>query len=155
MTGRRRTPNRGPATTTPAAAPTEPPEDLARLLDRDGVPPTEIARRLGVGVAEVRVLLTGRLPLDADGSEDADPAAGDSPDVAPDAPHGAPSAPALALRAPEAARALGVGVRHLWTLTKAGEVPHVRLGTTVVYPVGALEEWLARRARASTRRTSK
>lgn len=78
-----------------------------------------------------------------------------SPPAAPDAPRGAPHAPPLALRAPDAARALGVGVRHLWTLTKAGEIPHVRLGAATVYPVDALREWLDRKARASTRRGSK
>lgn len=49
----------------------------------------------------------------------------------------------LALRPKETARALGIGVRLLWTLTNRGEIPHVRLGRAVVYPVDALREYLA------------
>lgn len=48
----------------------------------------------------------------------------------------------LALRPREAAAALGISERLLWTMTKAGEVPHVRFGRAIVYPVAKLEEWL-------------
>ena len=58
----------------------------------------------------------------------------------------------LALRAPDAARALGVSERTLWTMTRAGEIPHVRLGRVIVYPVDELREWLRDRARRSVRR---
>lgn len=33
----------------------------------------------------------------------------------------------------EAARMLSIGERLLWDLTKAGEIPHVRLGRRVLY----------------------
>lgn len=58
-------------------------------------------------------------------------------------------APVLALRLREAAAALGVCERVLWEMTKADEVPHVRLGKTgktVVYPVAELQAWLSRKA---------
>jgi len=48
----------------------------------------------------------------------------------------------MALRPREAAAALGISERLLWTMTKAGEVPHVRFGRAIVYPVAKLEEWL-------------
>ena len=58
----------------------------------------------------------------------------------------------LALRPREAAQALGISVRHLWTLTKDGHIPCVRLGTgrrkTILYPVTALQAWLAEQAQA-------
>lgn len=57
-----------------------------------------------------------------------------------------PAPPVLALRAREAAAALGISSRSLWSLTACGEVPHVRLGRAVVYPVAQLEAWLAERA---------
>lgn len=53
----------------------------------------------------------------------------------------------LALRPPEAARALGIGVRKLWELTNCGEIPHIKEGRAVLYPVAALEEWLASRVK--------
>lgn len=53
----------------------------------------------------------------------------------------------LALRPKDAARALGIGERLLWSLTNRGEVPHLRLGRAVVYPVDQLREWMAREAK--------
>lgn len=53
----------------------------------------------------------------------------------------------LALRAPEAARSLGISTRQLWTLTNSGEVPHVRIGRTITYPLDALRAWLRKRSR--------
>ena len=44
----------------------------------------------------------------------------------------------LSMRPAVAARALGISPRSLWTLTKAGLIPHVRLGKCVVYPVPGL-----------------
>jgi excisionase family DNA binding protein len=55
----------------------------------------------------------------------------------------------LALGAREAARAIGVSARTLWTLTKRREIPHVRVGARVVYRVEALEAWLCSRELAS------
>ena len=51
--------------------------------------------------------------------------------------------PCLALRPKEAAKALGIGERLLWSKTNAGEIPHVRIGKAILYPIAALEEWLA------------
>lgn len=48
----------------------------------------------------------------------------------------------LALRPRQAAAALGIGQRLLWDLTKRGEIPHIRLGRAVVYPIESLRRWL-------------
>lgn len=47
----------------------------------------------------------------------------------------------------EAATMLGISERLLWTWTNAGEIPHVRIGTRVLYPVNTLREWLEDQAR--------
>jgi excisionase family DNA binding protein len=60
--------------------------------------------------------------------------------------------PVLALGPRDAARALGVGQRLLWTLTNRGEVPHVRLGRRVLYPLDLLREYLAEKAREGGQR---
>jgi excisionase family DNA binding protein len=55
--------------------------------------------------------------------------------------------PLLALRPREAAKALGIGERLLWEMTKNGEIPCVRLGTRlIIYPVDVLRDWLKGRA---------
>ena len=54
----------------------------------------------------------------------------------------------LALRPREAARALGISERSLFSLTRAGNVPHLHLGSAVLYPVEDLRGWLAAQARA-------
>jgi excisionase family DNA binding protein len=54
----------------------------------------------------------------------------------------APTAP-LALRPKDAARALGIGQRKLWELTKDGKIPCIRIGVCVLYPVPLLQAWLA------------
>jgi excisionase family DNA binding protein len=48
----------------------------------------------------------------------------------------------LALPSKEAAAALGIGTRLLWEKTQTGEIPSVKIGARVVYPVSALEKWL-------------
>lgn len=48
----------------------------------------------------------------------------------------------LALGPRDAAKALGISERLLWSRTKAGEVPHRRIGKRVLYPVRLLNEWL-------------
>ncbi len=48
----------------------------------------------------------------------------------------------LAYRPRETARALGISERTLWAKTKAGDVPHLRLGRAILYPVAMLEQWL-------------
>lgn len=54
----------------------------------------------------------------------------------------------LALRPREAARALSMSEKTLWTLTQEGDIPHVKIGRMVLYPVRALEEWLLAKASA-------
>ncbi len=46
--------------------------------------------------------------------------------------------PRLGLRAKDAAIALGISERTLWTLTNTGEIPHRRIGRAIVYPVEGL-----------------
>lgn len=48
----------------------------------------------------------------------------------------------LALTAKDAARALSIGERTLWALTNSGEIPCVRIGRKVLYPVHLLREYL-------------
>ncbi len=57
----------------------------------------------------------------------------------------------LGLNAAEAARALGIGKRKLWEWTNRGLIPHVRIGRRVVYPVAAVEAWLAQQAAKGVR----
>ena len=51
----------------------------------------------------------------------------------------------MALRSREAAKALGISERTLWQYTKDGLIPCKRVGAgkTKMYPVAALEAWLA------------
>ena len=58
----------------------------------------------------------------------------------------------LALRPKDAARALGIGQRKLWELTKAGEIPHVKIGTCTLYPVDELRAWLSSQAQKGVQR---
>lgn len=53
-----------------------------------------------------------------------------------------PVTPCLALRPREAAKALGVSERTLWTWTRKGTIPHVRRGKTILYPTDSLRRWL-------------
>jgi len=53
-----------------------------------------------------------------------------------------PEIPCLAMRARETAAALSISERTLWELTNRNEVPHIRLGKIILYPVDALREWL-------------
>lgn len=62
------------------------------------------------------------------------------------------SAPRLALRPKDAAKALGVGERLLWSMTNRGEIPHIKLGKCVLYPVAELERWLSERAAGGSRK---
>ena len=56
------------------------------------------------------------------------------------------SVPRLALRPAEAARALGLSERTLWTLADAGTVPSVRVGKLRLFPVAVLQRWLIAQA---------
>jgi len=66
-----------------------------------------------------------------------EPATASGPDVVPR------TGVVLALRPRDAAKALGVSQRTLWEWTQRGDVPHVRRGRTLLYPVKAVEAWLA------------
>ena len=57
----------------------------------------------------------------------------------------------LALGPRQAAKALGISPRLLWTLTNQKLIPHLRLGRRVIYPVAQLESWLEKQAQANTR----
>ena len=48
----------------------------------------------------------------------------------------------LALRPREAAAMLNVSDRTLWLWTNRGDIPHVRQGRCILYPVDALRAWL-------------
>lgn len=48
----------------------------------------------------------------------------------------------LVVNATEAARLLGLSERTLYKLTKAGKVPHKRLGGRVLYPLDALRRFV-------------
>lgn len=58
-----------------------------------------------------------------------------------------PATPCLALRPREAAAALGVSERTLWTWTASGEIPHIRRGKTILYPIDTLRRWLDEQAK--------
>ena len=62
------------------------------------------------------------------------------------------SPPQLALRPKDAARALGIGERKLWSLTNQGVIPHIKLGKATLYPVDVLRTWLAEKAKGGDRR---
>lgn len=52
------------------------------------------------------------------------------------------SVPVLALSMDEAAEALNLGSRKVWSLCRAGKLPHVKVGRRVLIPVAALERYL-------------
>lgn len=59
------------------------------------------------------------------------------------ATHDPLAAPRLLITAREAARTLSVSEKTLWTLTKRGEIPAVRVGVrSVRYSVTALQRWI-------------
>jgi predicted DNA-binding transcriptional regulator AlpA len=57
----------------------------------------------------------------------------------------------LALRPKDAAHALGISERLLWSKTKSGHVPHVRIGRSVVYPIHLLRRYLDDQAKGGAR----
>jgi excisionase family DNA binding protein len=48
----------------------------------------------------------------------------------------------LLLKAPAAAKALGISERALWTLTRKGDIPHVKIGRSVRYSPDDLRAWI-------------
>jgi excisionase family DNA binding protein len=59
----------------------------------------------------------------------------------------------LAVSRSEAASMLGISERLLWTWTKSGMIPHVRIGTRVLYPVEQLRIWLNKQANGTVAQT--
>ncbi len=55
----------------------------------------------------------------------------------------------LALRPREMAKSLGVSERWLWEQTHRGDIPHVRVGRALLYPVDAVRDWLNRQAQTA------
>lgn len=67
-----------------------------------------------------------------------------------------PSVATLALRPRDAAKALGISARTLWSLTAPrGPIPCLRIGRgkrrTVLYPVADLQAWLSRQVETAKR----
>ena len=48
----------------------------------------------------------------------------------------------LSLRLREAAQALGISERTLWSLCQRDEIPHVKTGRVVLFPIASLKQWL-------------
>lgn len=42
----------------------------------------------------------------------------------------------------QAAQTLSLSPRKLWSLTASGEIPHLKIGRSVRYPVKDLSEWI-------------
>jgi excisionase family DNA binding protein len=57
-------------------------------------------------------------------------------------PTEATTKPALLLTPNQAAEALAISPRKLWSMTASSEIPHVRLGRCVRYPVDDLRQWI-------------
>ena len=53
-----------------------------------------------------------------------------------------PTKPALLLTPQQAADDLAISPRKLWTMTASGEIPCVRIGRCVRYPLGDLRRWI-------------
>lgn len=53
-----------------------------------------------------------------------------------------PTKPTLLLTPNEAAEALAISPRKLWSMTASDEIPHVRLGRCVRYPIDDLQRWI-------------
>ena len=51
----------------------------------------------------------------------------------------------------DAARALAISERKLWSLTKEGTIPHVKIGRSVRYPADELRDWLAAQLKGGAR----
>ena len=53
-----------------------------------------------------------------------------------------PPKPTLLLTATQAAESLAISPRKLWAMTQSGEIPCIRLGRCVRYPVDGLRLWI-------------
>ena len=64
-----------------------------------------------------------------------------------------PAKPAKLLLTPlQAAEALGISPRKLWGMTASHEIPHLRLGRCVRYPVDDLERWIDEQKKGGAQR---
>ena len=61
------------------------------------------------------------------------------------------NAKTLLLNAREAAAALAISPRKLWGMTASGEIPHIRLGRSVRYPLDDLRCWIDRQKKGGDR----
>jgi excisionase family DNA binding protein len=43
----------------------------------------------------------------------------------------------------EAAAILSISPRKLWSLTASGEIPHLKIGRSVRYPIEDLKDWIS------------
>ena len=50
----------------------------------------------------------------------------------------------LLISAVQAAKELGISPRSLWTQTRSGIIPSIRLGRRVMYSPSILQDWVAR-----------
>ena len=50
--------------------------------------------------------------------------------------------PTLLLTPAQAAEALAISTRKLWAMTASGEIPCLRIGRSVRYPVQDLQRWI-------------
>ena len=53
-----------------------------------------------------------------------------------------PMTPVLLLKSPQAAEALAISPRTLWSMTNSGELPCVRFGGSVRYSADDLRAWI-------------
>ena len=52
----------------------------------------------------------------------------------------------LSLRSREAAQALGISERTLFTLCQRDEIPYLKTGRVVLFPIESLKRWLMEKA---------
>ena len=52
----------------------------------------------------------------------------------------------LLLSVREAATAMGICEKTLWTITQQGEIPVIRIGRSVRYPLEGLREWIQKQS---------
>jgi excisionase family DNA binding protein len=62
-----------------------------------------------------------------------------------------PTLEPITLNPRDAAKFLGIGERLLWSMTNRREIPHVRIGRKVLYPIDRLREWLRDRTKGGDR----
>ena len=58
----------------------------------------------------------------------------------------------LLLTSRQAAQALQISERKLWSMKASGEIPHVLLGRCVRYPVADLRQWIDERMKGGKQR---